>query len=214
MLDLVGDKFNRLPERYQRRAREIALRVKEIDAACAPCQPSDVQDAVIRMAMQFRDQPDTDQEVLAREYVQSCRDIPAWAVSEAASDFLSGRVENHTGQFMPTCAEFAKRARHVVTPFLSERASLKSEASMLFDRAEDEQRRHIIAMQRQDPAVQKRVQEVMERARIGAPEKVVYRQSGISGETAAKLDAYRRPREFVSKIEETPIVRASRKAAE
>lgn len=203
MADLVpADKFSRLPERYQRRAREIARRVSDIDALCALPTTDEIGEALKRLRGQLRPQPDTDVREMAEGFKASCRDIPAWAISEAANDFLAGRVDNHTGQFMPTCAEFAKQARAVLLPFLSERSALRIEASKLVERAEDDARRHRIAMERQDPAVRARTAQLIADATKGAAKALPMRHAGISDEVKAKLDTYRKPRSFVSKIEQ------------
>lgn len=204
---IPSDIFCRLPERYQRRAREIAVRVQEIDALMAPCSKDDVRDAAVRLRRQLRPQPDIDPANLADEFKAACRDLPAWALSEAANDFLAGRVENHTGQFMPTCAEFAKRARAIVTPFLSERLSLRTEASKLFERAEDDHRRHLIEMEKQDPSVKARVAHLTEKAFAGFPKKQALTHRGLDADAQARLDALRKPRSFQSKLEQTKIAR-------
>jgi hypothetical protein len=209
MADLVAkDAFDRLPETYRRRAREIAARVREIDALMAPCNLDAIRDAVIRLRRQLRPQPDTDPAGIADGFKEHCRDLPEWALSEATNDFLAGRVDNHTGQFMPTCAEFAKRARSIMLPFLSERAALRIEASKLVERAEDEHRRHLIAIERQDPAVRQRVATMVEEATSGMVKGALRAEHGrLTDQTRAKLDALRKPRGFVSKIEQTKIVR-------
>lgn len=201
------DRIARLPEQYQRRAHEIAKRVSEIDALFPPCAVDDIRDAVLRLRGQFRPQPDTDPNELAAEFKAACRDLPAWAISEAANDFLGGRVENHTGQFMPTCAEFAKRARQILTPFLAERAALRTEASKLVERAADDRRRHLIDMERQNPAVRERVQHLFEQAVAGIPKSRNPILPSGGGEAKARLDVYRRPRAEASKLAETRIVK-------
>lgn len=210
MPDLVpADKFSRLPERYQRRAREIADRVRDIDALCRPAKPSEVGDVLKRLRKQFRAQPDTDPREMAEGYRSSCRDLPAWAISEAASDYIDGKVSNHTGQFMPICAEFAKRVREVVMlPFLSERASLRTEASKLVERAEDEARRIAIDIERQDPRVKARAAAMIEQFLAGHPKPLPMKLKGIPPESQKRIDAMKKPRPFVSKIADTKIGKA------
>jgi hypothetical protein len=208
MRDLVaGDHLAKLPERYQRRAREIAERVSQIAKLCQPASAAEIGAELKRLRGQFRPQPDIDTRDMAEGFLHACRDLPAWAISEAANDFLAGRVDNHTGQFMPTCAEFAKRARSILVPFLSERAALRTEASKIVERAEDDARRHIIAMERQDPKVRQRVAVLVENAMAGLP--VIGSQphrDQPAGPT--NLDAYRKPRVFESKITQTKIGRS------
>lgn len=201
------DPFKRLPERYQRRAREIATRVRDIDALMAPCQPEQIGLMVVRMFRQFREQPGTDHAEMGAEYREACRDLPEWAVSEAANDFLAGRVENHTGQFMPTCAEFAKRARLIVLPFLSERAALRTEASKIIERAADDARRDQIAIERASPNVRLRVQALTEIITKGTAKKQAITHQDIDPERQRRLDALKKVRPFVSKISETKIGR-------
>lgn len=206
MGDVVSlDKFSRLPERYQRRARDIAHRVSEIDALCRQAASEDIGDALKRLRRHFRPQPDTEARDMAEGFRDACRDLPAWAISEAANDFLAGRVPNHTGQFMPTCAEFAIRARSILTPFLAERSSLRTEAEKLVERAEDDRRRHLIEMERQDPAVKARVAALVETATAGTTNRAVLTHRGLSDEAQARIDALKKPRQFVSKISETKI---------
>lgn len=199
------DKYSRLPERYQQRAHQIAERVSEIDALCRPCEPKAIGDAVLRMFRQFREQPGADYAELGNEFRAACRDLPEWAVSEAANDFLAGRVENHTGQFMPTCAEFARRARDVMVPYLSERSALRTEASKLFERAADDARRAAIEIERSDPAVQARVAALYAKVTKGMPVPSKPLHSLMTPEKQAALDALKKPRQFASRIAETRI---------
>lgn len=203
MSDIAPDRFSRLPERYRERSRQIAARVGEIDGLLRPAHPSEVSDVLKRLRSQLRPQPDTDVRGMAEGFKDSCRDLPAWALSEAANDFLAGRVENHTGQFMPTCAEFAKRARSILLPFLSERASLRIEAGKLVERAEDEVNRHRIEMERMDPSVKARVSALVSEVMAGTPSHVPLRGS-LDGEKQKRLDALKKPRKFVSKIGHEP----------
>ncbi|MBT1154346.1 hypothetical protein J1C56_01945 [Aminobacter anthyllidis] len=206
MTDLIAkDAFDRLPEQYRKRAREIAARVRDIDAVLKPCEPAKIGEAVVRMFRQFRDQPGVDHADMAAEYRTACFDLPEWAVSEAANDFLAGRVENHTGQFMPTCAEFARRARHILTPILAERSALRVEAGKLVERAEDDRRRHLIELERHDPNVRDRVAALAESAAAGGLKRGALTHTGLSAEKQSRLDALKRPRSFESKITTTRI---------
>lgn len=199
--------FQGLPERYRLRAVQIAARVREIDAALKPCVPSEIGDAVVRMFRQFMEQPGTDRSEMAAEYRAACSDLPAWAISEAANDFLWGRVDNHTGRYMPVCAEFAKRARSILIPFLAERHALKTEAEKLVERAADDHRRHLVDMERQDPAVKARVAELAASVTKGHASPVVAPHIGLSKEKHKRIDALKKPRQFVSKLGETRIAR-------
>jgi hypothetical protein len=190
----------KLPERYRIRGEEIRTRVDAITGLLAPCKVDAIRDAVIRLRSQFRPQPDTDAEALATGYVGACRDLPEWSLSEAANDFLAGRVDGHTGQFMPTCAEFAKRARWIITPFMAELSSLRVEASKLFERAADDQRRHVIEMERQSPAVRRRVADLASAFSAGSTKSQGAAHQGLSNERQARIDAFKKPRQFVSKI--------------
>lgn len=201
MADLVPhDQFDRLPERYRLRAREIARRVGEIDALSKPCDTADIGPVMLRMFRQFRDQPGVNDAEMAEAFREACRDLPTWALSEAANDFLAGRVDSHTGQFMPTCAEFAKRARSILVPFLSERSSLRVEASKLVERAADDYRRHQIEIERQSPAVRRRVADLVDAFGAGSPKPQSLPHAGLSEETQARLNALKKSRQFVSKI--------------
>jgi hypothetical protein len=207
--DLVpSDVFDRLPERYRQRAREISKRVSEIETTLTACDTADVRDAAGRLRGQLRPQPETDLAKFAGEFKLACSDLPAWAVSEATNDFLSGRVENHTGQFMPTCAEFARHAREIIRPFLAERASLRVEASRLFERAEDDRRRDMIAIERADPAVKDRIKELTRQVTSGTSvASKSHPHSGVDPEMQAKLDALKKRRpEPPSRITQTRIV--------
>lgn len=210
MSDVVpSDRFSALPERYQRRAREIAARVGEIDNLIRPAGKEAVRDAVIRLRCQLRPQPDTAAQDMAAEFVTACTDLPEWAISEAANDFLAGRVDNHTGQYMPTCAEFAKRAREIIRPFLVERSSLRIEAEKLVERATDDARRHRIEMERRDPAVRARVAKLHMDAIAGAPKRQALTHTGLSEDRQKRLDALKVKREpQQSKLLETRILKS------
>lgn len=197
------DPFARLPERYRIRAEQIRIRVDSISSLLTPSRSEQIGDAVIRLRRQFRAQPDTEAESLASEYLAACRDLPEWAVSETANDFLAGRVDSHTGQFMPTCAEFAKRARHIMTPFLAELSSLRVEASKLVERAIDDERRHAIEMERQSPAVRRRVAALADAFAAGSPKPQTISHTGLSDEAQKRLDALKKPRQIESKIGHT-----------
>lgn len=208
MAEIVpAEPISRLPESFQRRARQIAERVVEIDALLVPASPEQIGDELKRMRRQLRPQPDTETGEMASGFRDACRDLPAWAISEAANDYLAGRVENHTGQFMPACAEFAKRARSILTPFLSERHSLRTEAEKLVERATDEARRHKIAMERQDPRRAARIAALMAGAFPSGDGRIRLTHQGLSPDRQAEIDKYKTARpEFVSKLPETPIV--------
>lgn len=195
--------YARLPERYRIRAEEIKRRVDAIDGLIAPCRPEAIRDAVVRLRGQFLPQPGTEAETLATEYLAACRDLPEWALSEAAGDFLGGRVDDHTGLFMPTCAQFAKRARSILVPFLSERTGLRIEATQLLARAEDDQRRHLIDMERQDPAVRRRVAGMVDAFSAGSSKPQGLPHLGLNEKEQARIDALKKPRQFVSKIGHT-----------
>lgn len=204
MADLItADKFAILPERYQRRAREIAARVSEIDALCRPAPAQDVGAELKRLRGHLRPQPDTEVKDMASGFKDACRDLPSWVISETANDFLAGRVDSHTGQFMPTCAEFAKRARHIMTPFMAELSSLRIEASKLVERAMDDERRHYIEMERQNPAVRRRVADLAEAFSAGSPKQGSTPHLGLSAEAQSRLDALKKPRQIESKIGHT-----------
>lgn len=204
MRELVAtDDFDRLPQKYRDRARAIKARVAEIDVLMKPCEPDDIRAAVVRMAGQFLEQAETDHSNMAGEFLAACRDLPAWAVSEAASDFLGGRVDAHAGRYMPICAEFARRARSIMTPFLAERSALRAEASKLIERATDDHKRHLIDMERQDPAVRKRVACMVEAATAGAPKTQGLPHLGLDEAKQARIDAMKKPRQIESKIGRT-----------
>lgn len=199
------DIFDQLPEQFRIRARQIKARVAEIDRLLLPCQVSDIRDAAVRLRGQLRPQPDTVVATFAEEFKLACADIPAWAISEAVNDFLGGRVEGHTGQFMPTCAEFARHARSIIAPFAGERVIIRREAKQLFNRAEDERRRQIIALERQDPNQRQRVRAMIDAALKGAPKAIRSNpHTTIDEDMQARLDALKLPRsEHVSKIPQT-----------
>lgn len=211
MRDLIAqDVFDRLPEQFRIRARQIAERVAEIDRFLQPCTIDSIREAGRRLHGQLRPQPEINVEDYAREFKVACADLPDWAVSEATNDFLAGRVENHTGQFMPTCAEFARHARSIISPFVVERSIIGREAKNLITRAEDQRRRDIIALERQDPKQRDRIRELKERALEGSPRAIAAGpHTRMDPETQARLDALKRPRpEPVSKIPQTKAGRA------
>lgn len=208
MSDLVSKAdFNRLPEQYRDRATAIANRVAEIDTLLRPCLPAKVGDIVVRMFRQFREQPGLESSEMAAEYREACRDLCEWALSEAANDFLAGRVSSHTGQYMPTCAEFARHARSIITPFLAERSGLRVEASKLVERARDDQRRHFIEMERQDPSVRQRVQALYSDVVHGLPVRTAVKHRGLDTAAQQRIDALKKPRQFESKLGQTKIAR-------
>lgn len=199
--------FERLPERYRQRAAQIAVRISEISALLTPCGQEAIGREVVRMFRQFRKQPDAEPAEMASGYRDACRDLPEWAVSEAANDFLAGRVANHTGQYMPVCAEFAKHARSILLPFLVERSSLRNEAEKLIERAEDDHRRHLLELERHDPAVRANIAALVEQVTAGTPKAQRLTHGPLTAEKQSRLDQYRRPRQFVSKITSTKIGR-------
>lgn len=212
MGDLVpADIFERLPERYRRRAREIGIRVSEIDALLRRCDTGALRDAALRLRGQLRPQPDVEMADFAKEFRMACADLPEWAVSEATNDFLAGRVENHSGQFMPTCAEFARHARTIIAPFIGEKNGLRNEAERLFERAEDEARRAAIAIERADPNVRQRVRALIASANAGAPlPPIGHAHAGVTPEAQAEMDKLRVRRPHVSKLPETRLVKGKR----
>jgi hypothetical protein len=212
MHDLIEqDKFDRLPERFRQRARDIAYRVGEIDRLLKRCQPPAIMDAAIRLRGQLRPQPGIEISDFVEEFRQACGDLPEWAISEATNDYLGGRVENHTGQFMPTCAEFAKHARSIVAPFVGERAGLRREAEKLFERAEDERRRAEIAVERAKPGHREWVRDLAKSVSAGAP-RIASKPHTTSPEMQARIDALKVKREPVpSKLDQTSIVRGVRR---
>lgn len=207
MGEVATDEISRLPERYRKRAKAIAERVGQIDNVCRPATTEEIGTELKRLRNQLRPQPETDVTSMAEGFKSACRDLPAWAISEAANDFLCGRVESHTGQFMPTCAEFAKRARSILIPFLAERSALKSEAEKMVERALDEQRRHLIEMERKDPASRARVAAIMDDAFKGYAKVKALPHVGLDAEAQKRIDALKKPRQHVSKIAETKLVR-------
>jgi len=212
MFDLIAkDQFDRLPERYRERARQIALRVQEIDRLLAPGSPETIRDTALRLIGQFRPQPGVDVAAFGREFRGVCADLPEWAVCEAANDFIAGRVANHTGQFVPTCAEFGKQARAIIAPFHAERYALRIEASRLFDRAADEKRRAMIAIERADPAVKARVRAIVAEARAGAPARVGFLHGSLDPQVQATLDAMKKTPQHPSKISKTRIGKDDRR---
>ena len=212
MHDLVPkDQFDRLPERYRQRARDIAFRVSEIDRLTARCKPAAIRDAAIRLCGQLRPQPGIEIADFAEEFRNACADLPEWAISEATNDYLGGRVENHTGQFMPTCAEFAKHARSIVAPFFAERAGLRREAEKLFERAEDERRRAEIAVERAKPGHREWVRNLARSVTVGAPQ-IGSKPHSRDPEMQARIDALKVKREPPpSKLDQTSIVRGVRR---
>lgn len=205
------DVFARLPERYQRRARQIADRVKDIDATLVPAAALEIGDELKRMRRHFRPQPDTEPAEMARGFRDACADLPVWAISEAAADFLAGRVDSHTGQFMPTCAEFAKRARSIMLPLLSERSALRVEAEKLLERAADDDRRARIQIERQDPKVRARVEALVGSAMKGAPAITAPKRMQLTDDDVRKMDAFRKPRELPSKVADTKLARKTKR---
>lgn len=211
MADLVpADKFSRLPEKYQRRAREIAARVADIDALLVAATAREIGDELKRMGRRLEPQPGSDPAEVAKAYLEACTaspPIPSWAVSEAANDYCFGRVEDHSGKFVPHAPEFAKRARSLLKSLYAERAILRTEAEKLIERAADDARRHRIEMERQDPAVRARVAKLHMDAIAGAPKRQALRHIGLSEDQQKRLDAYKVKREpQPSKLLETRVV--------
>jgi hypothetical protein len=206
---IPSDIFERLPERYQNRARQIAARVLELNRLLARCDIGAIRDSGARLCGQLRPQPETKIEEFADEFRAACADLPEWAISEATNDYLAGRVDNHTGQFIPTCAEFAKHARGIIRPFVAEKAGLRNEAERLFIRAEDDRRRELIEIERANPTVKARVRDLVKQSRAGAPViSTDHRHFGIEPEAQAQLDALRKPPVPVqSKIAQSRIVK-------
>jgi hypothetical protein len=203
--------FERLPERYRRRAREIAARVADIDNLLRRCDGELLNHAGKRLAGQLRHQPEIQPKDFAAEFRAACSDLPEWAISEATNDFLAGRVENHTGQFMPTCAEFARHARSIILPFIGEKYGLRNEAERLLQRAEDEARRHAIEIERMNPEVRKRVKAMVEAVTTGSAKATTAITHVIDDDTRKRLDEMKKPRpELPSKLTETRIVKGSR----
>lgn len=206
MADLVSqDIFDRLPERYQRRAREISARVGELKSLLKRCDIQAIVDAAVRLQGQLLWQPGMDEKSFGVEFKAACADLPEWAISEAANDFLSGKIENHTGRYMPTCAEFAKQARFIIRPFQAEMSVLRREAEQLFERAEDERRRHIIALERQDPNQRRRIRAMIDEAVKGSAKQIsAMPHTPIDEKTQAQIDSLKLPkRDHVSKIPQT-----------
>jgi len=212
MTDLIEqDKFDRLPEKYRRRAREIDARLKEIKGVISPCDTSAIREAAIRLRRQLLPQPEMEMESFADEFRLACSDLPEWAIFEATNDYLAGRVANHLGRYMPTCAEFAIHARSIVYPFMVEGRSLQNEALKLVQRAEDEARRDFIAIQRMDPAGRSRVKEMVCNAIAGAPEpRHELPHLGVSPEARAEMDKLRQRRTHISKLPDTRLVKGKR----
>ena len=212
MAELVpSDIFDRLPERYQRRARDIAARVSELKLLLKRCELGAIVDAATRLQGQLRWQPETDHEAFGAEFRIACEDLPEWAISEATNDFLAGRVPNHTGQYMPTCAEFARHARSVVLPFLTEMSLLRREAEQLFERAEDERRRAEIAIERAKPGHREWVRNLAKSVSAGAP-RVGGKPHATNPEMQSRIDALKVKREPPpSKLDQTSIVRGARR---
>lgn len=208
MTDLVTkDAFKRLPEQYRKRAWEIASRVRDIDAMLKPSDPAKIGEAVVRMFRQFLPQQGVDPADMAAEYRAACASLPEWAITEAADDYLWGRVDCHTGRYMPICAEFAKRARSILVPILAERSVLRFEADKLVQRAEDDRRRHLVEIERSDPAIRSRIAAMLESAAAGGAKRQSLTHAGLSPDKQARLDALKKPRQFTSKIAETRIVK-------
>lgn len=212
MHDLIEqDQFDRLPERYRQRARDIAYRVGEIDRLLQRCQSPAIMEAAIRLRGQLRPQPGIEIADFADEFRQACADLPEWAISEATNDYLGGKIENHTGQYMPTCAEFARHARSIVAPFLGERAGLRREAEKLFERAEDERRRAEIAVERARPGHREWVRNLARSVTVGAP-LIGSKPHNPDPEMQARIDALKVKREPPpSKLDQTSIVRGERR---
>lgn len=213
MSDLVPeDIFDRLPERYRLRARQIKARIAEINPMLMPCEINAIRDAGARLHGQLRPQPDIDIGQYADEFRRACSDLPEWAISEATNDYLGGKVENHTGQYMPTCAEFARHARSIVAPFFGERAGLRREAEKLFERAEDERRRAEIAVERARPGHREWVRNLARSVTAGAPQIGSKPHHSEDSEMQARIDALKVKREEpASKLDQTSIVRGVRR---
>ncbi len=204
MRDLQKSKFDGLPEKYQARARDISKRVFEIDDLLKAGTKQAIKDAVLDISNQLRPQPETEAKDLVEGYLRACDGFPDWAISEAVNDYLSGQVENHTGQFIPTCAEFAKRVRLIVQPFQIERHGLEYEARRLIDRAKDEARRNQIERERRSPERQKRVESIMDKARKAIPKKTTPKTDWgtATPEQLAELEELKAKRKYRSVLQD------------
>lgn len=92
-------------------------------------------------------------------------------------------------------------------PFLSERAALRTEASKLIERATDDHKRHLVEMERQDPGVRSRVAALAEAVTAGALKRQALPHLGLNVAEQKRIDALKRPRQEISKLEQTKIVK-------
>ncbi len=67
----------------------------------------------------------------------------------------------------------------------------------------DDERRHYIEMERQNPAVRRRVAQLAEEFAAGSPKISSAAHVGLSDEAQQRLDALKKPRQAVSKIGHT-----------
>ena len=163
----MSDAIDQLPEPFRKRAAEIKDRVEYLKNRLAPAGQKSIDRVLLNLSKNFRHQPDLEPEDVLDGYRQALREVPQWALDQTYDAFLSGLVPNHTGQYIPACGEFARYANQLVHPNLKEIHMLRLEADQLISRAEDAAREKAIEAERNDPAVQSRINGMLENALKG-----------------------------------------------
>ena len=213
---ITQDQFDLLPERHRPRARHMAARAAEIQRVLSPCGLEAIRSAGARLHGQLRPQPDINIEEFAYEFKLACSDLPEWAITAATDDFLAGRVPNHTGQFMPTCAEFARHARFIISEFVSELGGLKFQMKKLLTLAEEEDRRARFELERvrerSRPGHKEWIRGLVKQVTASAPKPIERPRFSSDPEMRARLDALKPKRpEPESKLSQTSIVRGAKR---
>lgn len=193
MGEIATNQFASLPEKYQEKARYLLSEISMAEKFITPSSQKDADNACIELSKHFRPQPDSEPTEVRDGYRAALASLPAWSISDAVQCFIRGDVDNHTGQFMPTCAEFAKVAKLLRSPRMANWLSLKSQINRLKTDCEEERRRDEIEKFRNDPEALDRVKKLVEQITKGSPKKISGKQHG-DGKGAEALDQYRAAR--------------------
>lgn len=202
MTNIIQSQFSGLPEKYQHIASDLLEQISITEEKLLPAGREVAKAACILMGKHFRPQADADAGIVMEGYITALAELPEWAIAEAINCFISGLVENHSGQFMPTSAEFAKVARAQFMPVWTHWRSLRSEVNRLEQDCRDEQRRIDVEAFRNDPDARNRILLLIEDATKGLPSHTSpSAQHSMTDEQRSALDPYRAPvRPHQSKI--------------
>lgn len=194
MTEIAPSSISCLPEKYQVIAERLMTKAKSIEGRLQPASPDVIVQVSVKMAKRLRKQPEFSGEEVLAAYREALEGLPAWAIEEASKMFLSGAVQNHTGQYMPTCAEFAKVVREIVRPLELEWRSIRTRVNHLKTECQEEQRRIEVEAFRNNPEARARILLLIEDATKGLPTLTgPSAQHSMTDERRRALDAYRKP---------------------